>query len=155
VLVRLDKELAPFRASVNREGDLLQLSGPEDRPDPQARVMDVVHQMGYFAAAIEEHPEVARWFGADDTDELSREEARVLAGRWVAELAEQKVIDAPDRLAEPLRSALVESFGVAARTGAVETIRLGRHAFAQVLSQTETDRVLEWIESKLLPHDSN
>lgn len=132
---------------------MLRLAGL-DETDPGARVLRVVEQMSYFAAPVEDGPVVERWYGVDEIDELSQEEARVLTDRWIAELSGQSVIDAPERLRAPLYDTLLLAMREAARTGTVDAIRLDRTALDTVLSPDDTARVLAWLQRKLVPHDS-
>lgn len=150
MLARLDRDLAPSRSSVDREGGLLRLEAPADRADLVARVATVVGEMGYVAEPFDGVPNVERWFDAAAADELSQEEARVLAERWVEDLTAEGVIDEPSRIVEAMRAALLETFRAAARTGAVEFARLDDAAFGDVLDQSEAERVQRWIERKLM-----
>lgn len=96
-----------MRASVDREGNLLRLEGPAAGRDLAADVERTLSKLGYSAQPLSDPPIVTRWFGAGETDELSQEEASVLAERWIDELA--TAIEEPERLREPLRSVLDEN----------------------------------------------
>jgi C4-dicarboxylate-specific signal transduction histidine kinase len=153
VLARLDQDLAPLRSSVDREGNLLRLDGPADAADVADRVVDIVEQMGYVAEGLEKTPAVPRWFGAEEADELSQEEAIVLAERWAEGLAAEGVIADAKLLVESLRAVLIEAFRSAARTGDVVMPRIGEEAFRAVLGENQAKEVRRWIERKLLgPH---
>lgn len=151
MLARLDEDLAPLRASVDREGTVLRLEGP-GRADVAARVASTVDRMGYIAAPIESAPHVSRWFGTAEVDELSQEEARVLAERWAAELAAAGVVGEPHRVIEPLRAALLEAFHSATRTGSVDAVWIDAASLRGVLDEGEAERVRRWIESKIGEH---
>lgn len=119
MLARLDEELAPSRSRVNREGTLLEVAG-SDRP-VAARVVSVVQEMGFVAMPEEGAPEVERWYSAAEVEELSEEEARVLAERWIVEMRSETI---PSDLAEvelvgAMKSALMSMFRRAAETGVV------------------------------------
>lgn len=148
MLARLDQNVKPLRASVDREGTLLRLTGP-GQPGIAARVAAIVEEMGYVAQPIETAPPVSRWFDSEEVDELSQEEARVLAGRWVEELAAEAVIEEPHRLVEPLRATLFETFRSAARTGSVEAVRIDVASLGTILGEDDVERVRRWIERRI------
>jgi hypothetical protein len=154
VLARLDQELAPLRSVVDREGTLLRLHGPDSGADLAARVARTVEEMGYVAERGDGVPQVARWFGAAEADELSQEEAHVLAQRWVADLASARVIAQPHLLIEPLRETLLETFRSAARTGAVGEIQINYGALRSVLDEAECSALRRFIDQKLMRPDS-
>lgn len=106
--------------------------------------------MGYVAEPFDGVPNVERWFDAAAADEFSQEEARVLAERWVEDLAAEGVVDEPSRVIEPLRAALLDTFRTAARTGSVEFARLDDAVFRGPLDAAEAERVRRWIERKLM-----
>ena len=122
--------------------------------DLAARVHDIVAQLGYAAELLEDEPRVSRWFGADSVEELSREEASVLAVRWVDELTAEGVIENADRLIEPLRTVLLETFRSAARTGTIDPVHVDEALLRTVLEDAEAGRVRRWIERKLLQSDA-
>lgn len=134
---------------MDREGTLLRLEGPETTKDLPARATAIVERMGYVAEQIDAHSEVLRWFGAAETDELSEEEARVLSERWVHELTAERVIEAPERLRDPLQAALLKAFRETASTGTVERLHLDATVIRAALDEIETGRVLRWITDKL------
>jgi hypothetical protein len=145
-LARLDEDLSPLRASVDREGNLLRLQGPATERDLAAEVDRVLDELGYSAQLLTDSALVSRWFGAGETDELSQEEASVLAERWIHELsAEMKM---PQRLSEPLRITLLETFRSAARTEIHEP-HIEDAALRSVLDENEVQVVQQWLRRKL------
>lgn len=152
MLARLDQDLAPLRSLVDREGSLLRVGGSDGIADVAARVADIVEQMGYFAGPAGGASPVSRWYGAADADELSGEEAEVLARGWVDELASEGVVERSDRLFEPLRAALLTIFRLAARTGSVDALHVDEASLRDVLNEEEAERVGRWIDRKLPRH---
>ncbi len=148
MLARLDEELAPLRASVNREGSLLRVDGLEDDGDA-SRVVEVVESVGYLAQQTEDAPDVVRWFGTAEVDELSREEAQVLADRWSKELVEESVVHEETGVADVLRSVLVDAFREAARTGEIGRIEIDMDALRSVLGEEVARAVRAWIRTRL------
>lgn len=151
VLVRLDEELAPLRSCVNREGRVLRVSGSEIPDDLSATVSRILDQLGYVAEPLEEAPHVPRWFGADEIDALSHEEAQVLAERWCHELRNEGIIERPERLMEPLQATLLEAFVEAARSGSIDMVDIKPTEIRKILDEADTERVLRWIRNKRLP----
>lgn len=149
VLVRLDEDLAPVRASVDGEGALLRLEGVADPAERAARVQSIVEEMGYTAEPVDDTSQVSRWFGADDVDELSRMEAQVLAERWVDELVAENLVAEPRRLIVSLRSALLRAFRTAARLGSDAEVSVDAAAFRGALDEAEAERIVRWIQRKL------
>ena len=152
MLARLDQDLAPLRFSVDREGALLRAQAEENLPeDLTARVSAVVEEMGFFAVALADTPpEIPRWFGFAAVDELSQEEASVLARRWIDELEAEDVIAEPRRLIETLQAVLLDTFRSAARTGMVGTPHIDETALLVVLDGSEAEAVRRWLERKLI-----
>ena len=137
-----------MRASVDREGTVLRVTGPNDAA--VSSVVALVEGLGYFAQPLGSAPDVARWFGTEDVDELSQEEATVLASRWVDDLAAEGVIDEPGRVAAVLRDWLLGSFRSAARTGTVEMAPIGDASLRTVLDPSEASNVRAWLGRKLI-----
>lgn len=111
-----------MRSSVDREGSLLRIEGPDNVAGLAARAAGIVEQMGYVAQPMEGQSHVSRWFDLATADELSQEEARVLTHRWIDDLGAEGVVKAPHRLIDPLRAALLEAFRSAARTGSIDDL---------------------------------
>lgn len=149
MLARLDQELAPARASVDREGSILRLTGPGDDARLLPRVANALDAMGYTAVELETAPEVPRWFGAHEVDELSREEASVLARRWVGDLAADAVVADPELLVEPLQAWLLESFRRAARSGDVSLMPIADSPLAAALDREQLETVRRWLEQRV------
>lgn len=130
---------------------MLRLEGPR-QADAASLVMAIVGEMGYVAQPLETAPPVARWFGRDEVEELSQEEARVLAERWADELAAEALIGETERLIEPLRAALLEAFRSAALTGSVDAVRIDADSIRAALTASEAEHVRLWIARKLGQH---
>lgn len=105
--------------------------------------------MGYLAEPVAVTPEVSEWFSSEGVDDLSQQEASILAAQWAAELDKDDVVPAPQRLIEPLTDALLKAFRVAARTGAVDHVQIEGALLRSVLDEHETENVLRWIEQRL------
>ena len=146
MLARLDEDLSPTRSSVNQEGNLLRVHGQDVDP---VRVLAIVEEMGSIAEPIDVAPDVDRWFGTADTDDLSQQEALVLAERWTRELADEGIIGDAERVTEPLRVTLLASFRVAAQAGTIDDMPLDPTALRNALDEAEVTAVLQWMEQKL------
>lgn len=125
------------------------MQGPGEVADDFAsRVVGIVQDMGYIAPPTQESHSALRWFGPAEVDELSQEEARVLADRSAAGLAAEGVVADPRPVVAPLREGLREAMRTAARPGtvAVEDLYPDLSALGAVLSQSEADEVRRWID---------
>ena len=71
--------------------------------------------MGYVAEAAAEEVVPGRWYQHHEIDELSAEEASVLARRWVDSMSSAGVVPAAQRLFGPLSAVLLDTFRRAAR----------------------------------------
>jgi hypothetical protein len=152
VLARLDQDLDPLRAAVDREGNLLRISGEpqQDERGLADRVVDIVTAIGYYAEPLDgETPDVTRWFAREDIPELSRAEAEILSERWAEDLAREGVISHAAKIRDPLRDALLESFRDAASSGNVGRIAVDTLTMRKALEPSEFEKVKRWIESKV------
>lgn len=148
MLARLDERLAPCRAAVNREGTLLRIevqAGECDEPD----VLAIVQETGYFAERTADSPRVDRWFGSGDVEELSAEEADVLATRWTNDLRAEGVVATSPHLTEVLRLILLDAMRASARSGVVAVARIEPDVFSSVFDEADRRRVTSWINAKL------
>ena len=142
-----------MRAAVDREGTVLRLSGPGGSGDVADRVAGLVGEMGFVAQPLGEAPSVPRWFHAAEVDELSSEEASVLAERFVAELTDQNVIQDAGRIAGPLRDWLLDAFRDAARSGVLDAPAVDEGMLRARLDPDDAAAVRRWLEQKLGTHD--
>lgn len=88
-------------------------------------VKSLVSEMGHRAEALEAEPKgVERWYSRDDLDDLSMEEARVLADRLISQMdeAEEPGLRDIDRSAALafVQEALLSGFRSAAETGEID-----------------------------------
>jgi hypothetical protein len=104
--------------------------------------------MGYIAQPVEEVPNVSRWFGAAEVDELSREEAAVLAQQWATELADEGIVQDSSGLPDILSAALLASFREAARTGEIGAVDLDEEALGAAIERVEAQAVRAWIKTR-------
>lgn len=155
MLARLDELLAPVRAAVNREGNLLRVDDfdPKETEAVVEAAASLVAEMGYFAEPISTPPgEVTRWYGVGEVDELSAEEARVLTERWTEELLRDGLVQEAERQAagDSIQSILSTIFREAAKTGVVRTdlSTLPREAPGGLRKEV-FDLVREWLVRKL------
>ncbi|MGH2811834.1 MAG: hypothetical protein ACRDI1_03875 [Actinomycetota bacterium] len=153
MLARLDQELDPTRAAVNREGTLLRLESVPARGEEtiKERVLSVVAEMGFIAERLSSPvSEEARWYSRDEVSELSAEEARVLTERWLAEMIDEGLIGQDDerKVRSALESILLACFLEAARTGKVE-LDLEPLSESMGLDTTEIGAIRDWLSRKL------
>jgi uncharacterized protein YnzC (UPF0291/DUF896 family) len=123
VLARLDEVIAPARSAANREGTLLRIEGVADqRKGIGDLVIVTVNEMGFVAEKIDHLIEdVSRWYSVGEIDELSAEEARILAKRWARELRDEGLVGVDEsHLRRALKEMLLSSFRRAAKTGIVQ-----------------------------------
>lgn len=155
MLARLDEVLAPARAGVNREGNLLRVNDfdPKETESVVEAAVSLVAEKGYFAERISNPPEdVTRWYGVSEVEELSAEEARVLTERWIEELLRDGLVDEAERQAasDSIQSILSTTFREAAKTGMVHTdLSIPPRAIPGGLRKEVFDLVREWIQRKL------
>jgi len=141
--------LSSARAAVDREGHLLRLSAPEPDGGLVARVIELMSSMGYVAEAAAEEVVPDRWYQHHEVDELSAEEASVLARRWVDSMSSAGVVPAAQRLFGPLSAVLLDTFRRAARTGIIEDIDLEDPRLRSALPDVEWLNVREWLLLRL------
>jgi hypothetical protein len=153
VLARLDQELGPLLAAVDREGSVLRIGGRSSTTQQTAidRVVEVVSSMGYIAEpiSVKDRPNVDRWFGLEEVPKLSEEEARILSDRWTKALGEEGVFADAERIRAPLYEALVESMRQAASTGEIGPINIDTGSLRRTLDDSERQALKQWIESKV------
>lgn len=147
MLARLAEETG-LQVVIDREGQILRASGQLMRSSG-SDVRSIVEQLGYFIDPLPDPPHVERWYALDQVEELSTEEAEILAKRWASELEADNVIPDAGLIVGPLRTTLERSFKHASATGVVGDIRLSLEDFGDVLSETEIRRLQSWIMSKL------
>ena len=123
------------------------LEGPDNAGDP-SRVPEVVEAAGYFALPLDEPAAVDRWFRAKDVDELSKEEAAVLASRWSMELTDEAVVGDASGLVDVLAAALLDTFRRTARTGEIGAVEVDSEALRSVLPEHEARAVGVWIRTR-------
>lgn len=127
---------------------MLRAEGPDDARNP-VRIAAIVESMGYIARPAEGAGPVARWFGAGALDELSQEEASILAERWTNELFEEGVVGRSAGLSSVLASALLKTFRDAARTGQIGMVDLDVSSLRQILDDEESRGVRAWVRTRL------
>jgi hypothetical protein len=153
VLARLDEVIAPARSAADREGTLLRIAGVADQQKGiNDLVIVTVNEMGFVAEKIDHLSEdVSRWYSSAEIDELSAEEARVLAERWAQELRD----DVPAGLREShLRGALehilLSAFRQAAKTGIVQVDPAElRHEEIEGVDSEDFEQIRQWLIRKL------
>jgi hypothetical protein len=153
VLARLNQELDPLLAAVDREGRVLRMAGRSSTTEQAAidRVVEVVSAMGYVAEPIpvEDRPDIDRWFGLKEVPKLSEEEARILSDRWTKALGEEGVVADAERIRAPLYEALVEFMRHAASSGEIGPINIDTPSLRRTLDDSERQALKQWIESKV------
>lgn len=126
MLARLEAEPSVDVAEVDRRGELLHLR--VGSASAVSHVIDLLQELG-FAGELVPGVEIAAedWYGPDRVGELSREEARVIAGRVIPRLAEDGHIEAGEveALSQVVASALHAWFltGDPAARGSAELFR--------------------------------
>ena len=150
MLARLDQELAPARAAVNREGDLLRIAGVRGAP-VGSTVIAVVSTMGYLAEPAEAEPEhVSRWYTREEVAELSVEEARVLTTRLVAELEQEGILVRIDKAAATsfIEETLVSGFQKAAETGEIDIGSFEPPTIHRGFTPDQREELVRWLRRK-------
>ena len=105
--------------------------------------------MGFLAREADEGSAAHHWFGSGDVGELSEEEARVLAERWIDEFATERIVVDSQRLFEPMRATLLDAFKEAAKTGSVDALRIEPAAIREAVGEEGADAVLRWLGDRL------
>lgn len=152
MLARLD-ELTPGHWAVNREGTLLRLVAIQGQEEQiRDRVIEAISEMGFIAEETTDTvDDVSRWYSSAEIGELTAEEARVLADRWVHELLDEGSPElSEDRLRTALEEMLTSAFLKAAETGVV---RVDPEDFQyegkDPIITKELDQVRDWLTRKL------
>lgn len=131
VLARIADLPCASSAEVDRSGTLLRLRvAVEEREGCAGAVVARFAEAGYEARELAE-PEAARalrgvagWYTRDEVAELSREEARVLAGRIASGFARaaRVAIEVEQRVQRVLQTRILEVLLEGARTGRVSLL---------------------------------
>ncbi|MGH9196135.1 MAG: hypothetical protein ACRD1T_10390 [Acidimicrobiia bacterium] len=149
----MNEALENSRALVDRTGTYLKIesSGVDVASD---RAVEVLKQLGYRGEVTDRiDPEPERWYGIDEAEELSIEESRVLAERWIVEAKQEGLLDEDQATdaRDPLAEVILGAIRPAATSG--EPGRLGLEALTNTLSagvNTETrERIRTWLSNKL------
>jgi hypothetical protein len=155
VLARLDEELAPSRAAVDRGGNLLRIEGvnPQDRASVASAVISRVSEMGDRGEILDDQPMgIERWYSQDEVEELSMEEARILAGRLLAEIGEVedprwKDMD-PSAARGFLQETLLNGFRKAAETGEIDLRSFRPPEAFEELTPEQQRSLVDWLRSR-------
>jgi len=124
VLARLEAIDGVEQAEIDHRGELLRLRVTGTAALDDAR--RALTELGYEASEAGATDAELRWYGSSTVRELSREEARIIAGRVVPDFASRHGLTAADRerLSAVVAEALYACFsahtlGAAARAGAL------------------------------------
>lgn len=142
--------MAQGRAAVNREGDLLRIEELQGAAPEQA-VVAAVADMGYLVQPLDTRPEhVTRWYSREQVDELSVEEARVLAGRFKAELEREGILDAIDGSAAEgfIEETLLSGFRAAAETGEIVDSSFRHPDSYPGLTPDQQEDLIQWLRHR-------
>lgn len=155
MLARLDTELSPARAEVDHTGTLLRISqeGTVDLALVE-RAGEVMNELGYSLEPLAPHEAVPEtWYRSERVDELSVEEAHILASRLAAEFAAGRSVAAEMQAAleAALRPALFRAMvGARDESAGPEALlaELGQTAGA-VLDPALLETFRPWLREKL------